>query len=115
MVATLLLAPTTTICLVAGQSGFLLAALLVGGLQLVARRPILAGILFGSLTYKPQFGVLCSCGPRCRRAVALHRCRLRNRSGAHCCYDGGVWWLGLAQLAAGTSFLRSMVRSSYGR
>jgi hypothetical protein len=58
MVAALLLAPTTVICLVSGQSGFLVAALLVGGLQLVTHRPILAGILFGLLTYKPQFGML---------------------------------------------------------
>ena len=53
-----LLAPATTVCLVAGQSGFLLAALLVGGLRLVPFRPVLAGILFGLLTYKPQFGLL---------------------------------------------------------
>ena len=56
--ATMLLAPATTVCLVSGQSGFLLAALLVGGLRLLPRRPVLAGILFGLLTYKPQFGIL---------------------------------------------------------
>nr|MDA8250980.1 glycosyltransferase family 87 protein [Rhodospirillales bacterium] len=53
-----LLAPATTACLVAGQSGFLLAALQVGGLRLVPWRPVLAGVLFGLLTYKPQFGLL---------------------------------------------------------
>ena len=53
-----LIAPSTTACLVCGQSGFLLAALLVGGLRLLPRRPIVAGVLFGLLTYKPQFGIL---------------------------------------------------------
>ncbi len=57
-VATTLLAPSSVICMVAGQGGFLLAALLVGGLRLLDRRPLLAGVLFGLLTYKPQFGLL---------------------------------------------------------
>jgi hypothetical protein len=41
-----------------GQNGFLTAALLGGALQLLDRRPWLAGILIGCLAYKPQFGVL---------------------------------------------------------
>jgi alpha-1,2-mannosyltransferase len=41
-----------------GQNGFLTAALLGGALQLLDRRPWLAGMLIGLLTYKPQFGVL---------------------------------------------------------
>jgi alpha-1,2-mannosyltransferase len=41
-----------------GQNGFLTAALLGGALQLISRRPWLAGILIGCLAYKPQFGVL---------------------------------------------------------
>ncbi len=57
-VAATLLAPTTAVCVVAGQGGFLLAALLVGGLRLLERRPLLAGVLFGLLTCKPQFGLL---------------------------------------------------------
>jgi hypothetical protein len=53
-----LLAPTTTLALVAGQTGFLEGALLAGGFRLAGRRPICAGILFGLLTYKPQIGIL---------------------------------------------------------
>ena len=53
-----LLAPTTTITIVAGQAGFLAAALLIGGFRLAARRPFIAGILFGLATYKPQMGLL---------------------------------------------------------
>jgi alpha-1,2-mannosyltransferase len=41
-----------------GQNGFLTAALLGGALQLLDRRPWIAGLLIGLLAYKPQFGVL---------------------------------------------------------
>lgn len=40
------------------QNGFLSAALLLGGLALRMERPVLAGILIGCLTIKPQLGVL---------------------------------------------------------
>lgn len=41
-----------------GHNGFLTAALVGAGLALLDRRPIAAGILFGLLAYKPQFGIL---------------------------------------------------------
>ncbi len=41
-----------------GHNGFLTAALIGGGLALIDRRPIVAGILFGLLSYKPQFGIM---------------------------------------------------------
>ena len=41
-----------------GQTGMLTAALFGGGLVLLRDRPLVAGILFGLLTYKPQFGIL---------------------------------------------------------
>jgi hypothetical protein len=44
--------------MVVGQTGFLTAALLGGGIALIDKRPALAGICFGLLTYKPQFGLL---------------------------------------------------------
>jgi hypothetical protein len=53
-----LLAPATTIALVSGQSGFLSGALMLGGLRLAGSRPILAGVMFGLLAYKPQLGLL---------------------------------------------------------
>jgi hypothetical protein len=53
-----LLAPATTIALISGQSGFLSGALMLGGLRLAGSRPIVAGVLFGLLAYKPQLGVL---------------------------------------------------------
>jgi arabinofuranan 3-O-arabinosyltransferase len=41
-----------------GQNGFLTAALIGGTLVCLERRPVLAGVFLGLLTYKPQFGVL---------------------------------------------------------
>jgi len=43
---------------VVGQNGFLTAALIGGALVLMERRPILAGVLLGLLTYKPHLGLL---------------------------------------------------------
>jgi arabinofuranan 3-O-arabinosyltransferase len=42
----------------AGQNGFLTAALIGGTLVSLQRRPALAGVFLGLLTYKPQFGLL---------------------------------------------------------
>lgn len=43
---------------IAGQNGFLSAALLGGTLLFIEPRPILAGVLLGLLTYKPHLGLL---------------------------------------------------------
>ena len=51
-------APATGISIIAGQSGLLTGALMIGGFRLAPRQPILAGALFGLLTFKPQLGVL---------------------------------------------------------
>jgi len=53
-----LLAPGSFVNLMAGQNGFLTGALLIGGLRLMERHPVWAGILFGFLTIKPQLGLL---------------------------------------------------------
>jgi Glycosyltransferase family 87 len=42
----------------AGQNGFLTAALLGGTLVMMPARPILSGICLGLLSYKPQYGLL---------------------------------------------------------
>lgn len=59
--------PGTFMNLAHGHNGFLSAALLGGGLTLVARRPILAGVLFGLLTFKPHLGILVPLGLICAR------------------------------------------------
>lgn len=43
---------------IAGQNGFLSAALLGGALLMLVERPILAGVLLGLLSYKPHLGLL---------------------------------------------------------
>src|SRR5665213_2969061 len=53
-----LAAPASLACIVAGQNGFLTAALMAGVLLQLEARPILAGLLLGLLTYKPHFGLL---------------------------------------------------------
>jgi hypothetical protein len=50
--------PGVFVCVGNGQTGFLTATLLAGGLLLLPRRQVLAGVLFGLLAYKPQFGLL---------------------------------------------------------
>ena len=51
-------APAVALNLFFGQNGFFFAALLIGGLINLDRRPLLAGMLFGILTIKPQLGLL---------------------------------------------------------
>ncbi len=51
-------APSTLWTILCGQSSLLVAALLVGGLRLAPHRPVLAGMLIGLATYKPQLGLL---------------------------------------------------------
>jgi alpha-1,2-mannosyltransferase len=50
--------PAVLICLGHGQTGFLIAALLAGGVVALPRSQVLAGVLFGLVAVKPQFGVL---------------------------------------------------------
>jgi Glycosyltransferase family 87 len=57
-VLALLASPAALLCIVLGQSSFFIGALLLGGLAALPRRPILAGVMFGLLTLKPQMGLL---------------------------------------------------------
>jgi hypothetical protein len=50
--------PALFVNAVGGQNGALTAALLGGGLALVDRRPLAAGVLFGLLAYKPQLALM---------------------------------------------------------
>jgi hypothetical protein len=53
----LVLAPASFTSILYGQNGFLVAALLAGGLRLLDKKPALAGALFGFLTIKPQLAL----------------------------------------------------------
>ncbi len=50
--------PAVFINILHGQNGFLTVALLGGGLCLLEPRPLVAGLCFALLAYKPQFGLL---------------------------------------------------------
>jgi hypothetical protein len=54
----LLLCPASAVSVCLGQNTFLSAALLVGGMSLLPRRPLWGGALLGILTYKPQLWLL---------------------------------------------------------
>ena len=51
-------APTTLFGIISGQNGFLAAALMIGGFRVIARRPVLGGIILGGLAFKPQLFLL---------------------------------------------------------
>lgn len=50
--------PAVLINIGVGQNAFLTAALFAGATLLVDKKPIVAGLLFGALAYKPHFGLL---------------------------------------------------------
>jgi hypothetical protein len=51
-------APAVAIVLFCGQNGLFTAALILGALRFLDSRPLLAGLLLGLLTLKPQLGLL---------------------------------------------------------
>lgn len=53
-----LIFPATAQCLISGQTGVAAAALLLGGMLLLDRRPLLSGMLLGLLACKPQLALL---------------------------------------------------------
>ena len=53
-----LLFPAALNSLLAGQNGYLSAALLIGGLLLARARPLVGGVLLALLSYKPHLGLL---------------------------------------------------------
>lgn len=58
LILAIAMSPASIVNIVSGQNGYLSTVLLCGGLLLLDRRPILAGILIGLLSYKPQLGLL---------------------------------------------------------
>lgn len=54
----ILLSPAAAVSLDIGQNGLFTAALIIGGLRLVDRKPWIAGALLGLATFKPQLGLL---------------------------------------------------------
>lgn len=58
LLAAMLLSPAAAFCLISGQSSFVTAAMLLTIFACLDRQPLLAGILLGLLTLKPQLGLL---------------------------------------------------------
>ena len=109
----LVLAPATVLTIVFGQSGLLYAALLVGGIRLLDSRPVLAGILFGLLTYKPQFGVLI---PLALIAAGQWRCILAAAATtvllvllSSLLFGAASWWAWIDGLPAHAAYVDTAV------
>jgi hypothetical protein len=58
VLAVVLVSPAALLCIISGQSSFLTTAALLSIFAWLDRRPVIAGILIGLLTVKPQLGVL---------------------------------------------------------
>jgi hypothetical protein len=56
--AAILVSPAVLSCIDDGQNGLFTGAALVTALTRIDRRPLLAGVLIGLLTFKPQLGIL---------------------------------------------------------
>ncbi len=97
-----LAAPATGVNLIFGQSGFLAAGLMLGGLNLCQRRPIVAGVLFGLLAYKPQLAVLVPVvlvAARCWRALAAAGATfVVCAAAATAAFGADIWALWLSSL-----------------
>lgn len=83
------------------QTGFLTGALLLGGVTMVDRRPLLAGALIGALVVKPHLALLLPFW-----LAAGGRWRVFCAAGA-----GALAWLGLAWLAFGTQTMLAYTTS----
>lgn len=101
----LLVSPASLLTLVTGQTGYFTAALLLFGLAVLPRRPILAGVAFGLLTLKPQLGVLLPVFLLARRdwtAIAAAALTALGLIAASClAFPPALWGLWLHALPAG--------------
>jgi hypothetical protein len=70
LLALFLMAPIILCNIILGQNGLLTAALFIGGLRLAKSHPILAGIMIGSIAFKPTLAILLPF------ALLLERCWL---------------------------------------
>jgi hypothetical protein len=98
--------PATIWNVTAGQNGFLTAALIGGTLGCLERRPALAGVWLGLLTYKPQFGLLFPLvliAERRWMTVAVAALVALAMAAASWLAFGGLTWLAFVHAMPGTS------------
>lgn len=97
-----------------GQNSFLTTSLFCWGLLQLPRRPVLAGILFGLLTFKPQLGLLLPvalvAGRHWRAAVAATFVALASAATSAILFGTGVW----ADFLASTMLSRSLLEDGLG-
>ena len=94
-----------------GQTSFLTTSLFCWGLLQLHRRPVLAGILFGVLTFKPHLGLLLpvalAAGGHWRAIVAAVLTTILTVAASVVLFGTGVW----ADFLASTTDTRSMLES----
>jgi len=106
--------PAVFVNLTHGHNGFLTAALMAAALALLDKRKVLAGICFGLLVYKPQFGlmiplVLAATG-RWRTFAAAAATVIAQAALVTLLFGPGVWTAFLAS----THFTRTVVLEEGG-
>jgi hypothetical protein len=94
-----------------GQTSFLTTSLFCWGLLQLSRRPVLAGILFGALTFKPHLGLLLPvalvAGGHWRAIVAAALTTLLAAGTSVALFGADVW----ADFLVSTADTRSMLES----
>jgi alpha-1,2-mannosyltransferase len=89
--------PAAFINLGHGQNGFLTAGLLGAALIALPKRPLLSGVLFGLLAYKPQFGLLIPvalmAAGQWRIIIAAGVTVLALAGAAALAFGADIWWL----------------------
>ena len=89
-------APAVAVNVLIGQNGFFSAALLIGGLISLDKRPHLAGVLFGCLTIKPQLGLLLPLmlvvSGRWRTIASAAATAAALIAATSLIYGPGIWW-----------------------
>jgi hypothetical protein len=101
--------PAVFINLGHGQNGFLTAGLLGSALLALPRRPVLSGVLFGLLAYKPQFGLLIPfallAGCQWRSMIAAGLTVIALAAATALAFGPEIWWV----FAASTETARKLL------
>lgn len=93
--AGLLASPAALLCIATGQTGLFATALLLAGFAYLPKRPALAGVWFGLLTLKPQFGLLVAVfllARGARRCILTASLTTLMLAGAACLFLPATLW-----------------------
>jgi arabinofuranan 3-O-arabinosyltransferase len=111
--------PGVAWCLSAGQNGFLTAALIGASLVCLQRRPVLAGVFLGMLTYKPQFGLLfplvLAIGGQWRTIVAAAATSLSLAAAAWLAFGSESWHAFIEWMPATSDAVFAQGRAGLGK